>query len=290
MQHTCSARPLRRVAPRVIAAALLAAGMLLSQAPAWAQSTDYFVPGKPRPAPHAAPARPAPPPRPAPTAAQQADAEPAPPQIPMPPVPELPALPKGASPPAAVMGVIGVPEVMRASVAAQEVEKVISTRREKLNEDAQKEQNTWREMQQSLAGERGKLSPEQIRKKEQELQDRITTAQKKFRERNMIIQEATQYALNQIQATLIGVIRQVSDSHGMNLVLHRSQVALNVNEFDITDQVTAQLNKLLPAVKIPPDGVAPPTTAPTAPVVTLPAPDKPALAKPAAAPATPPKK
>jgi hypothetical protein len=34
-------------------------------------------------------------------------------------------------------------------------------------------------------------------------------------------------------------------------------VALNVNQFDITDQVTEQLNKILPSVLIPPDGVSP---------------------------------
>ncbi len=34
---------------------------------------------------------------------------------------------------------------------------------------------------------------------------------------------------------LIAVIRQVAEARGMNLVLHREQVALNVNAFDITD-------------------------------------------------------
>lgn len=252
-----SARPLML---RLAAAVLLSGAALLPSSSAMAQSSDYFVPAQRRPAAHPVPA-PRPPPRQ--VAAPEGEAPAA--QIPMPPVPSLPALPKGASPPAAVMGVIGVPDVMRNSVAAQEVEKVIGQRREKLNEDAQKEQNVWREMQQSFANQRAKLSPEQIRKKERELQDRITQAQRKFRERNRIIQEATQYALNQIQATLIGVIRQVSESHGMNLVLHRAQVALNVNEFDITDQVTEQLNKLLPSVKIPPDGVEPPTEPVAAP-------------------------
>jgi Skp family chaperone for outer membrane proteins len=266
-----------------MAVLLLAGGLLLPGGAAQAQSKDYFVPAKPAaPRPAAPAARPHPPaPAPAPAAPDAGDQPVV--QLPMPPVPQLPVLPKGASPPAAVIGVIGVPDVMRASVAAQAVEKVISARREKLNEDAQKEQNTWREMQQKLAAERGKLSQAQVEKQVHELQERITTAQKKFRDRNRVIQEATQFALNQIQATLIGVIRQVSDSRGMNLVLHRSQVALNVNEFDITDEVTAQLNKLLPTVKVPADGVEPPTTAPDAPVVVLPSTPTPAAATPAPA-------
>lgn len=178
-------------------------------------------------------------------------------QLPQPPVPDLPALPRSTSPPVAVIGVLGVPEIMHGVGAAQNVEKIIGERREKLNEDAQKEQAAWRDLQQQLTAQRASLNPEQIRTKERELQERITTAQKSFRDRNRIIQEAAQYALGQIERNLIGVIRQVSESHGMNLVLHRQQVALNVNEFDITTEVIAQMNKVMPAVSIPPDGVSP---------------------------------
>ncbi len=202
-------------------------------------------------------------------------------QIPQPPVPDLPALPRSSTPPAAVIGVLGVPEIMRGVAAAQAVEKVIGERRDKLNEDAQKEQAAWRDLQQQLSAQRASLTPDQVRTKERELQERITNAQKSFRDRNRIIQEAAQYALGQIERTLIGVIRQVSESHGMNLVLHRQQVALNINEFDITDQVIAQMNKIMPSVSIPPDGVSPVAQAQA---------DAAAAAKaaPVSAPATPP--
>ena len=43
----------------------------------------------------------------------------------------------------------------------------------------------------------------------------------------------------------------------MNLVMHRAQVALNINEFDITDQVTQQMNKVMPSIDISPEGVSP---------------------------------
>ena len=173
------------------------------------------------------------------------------------PVPDLPPLPKGAPPPAAVIGVLGVPEIMRAVTAAQQVEKVIGERREKLNEDAQKEQAAWRDLQQQLGAQRSTLPPDQLRQKERELQERITTAQNSFRDRNRVIQETQQYTLGQLERTLIGVIRQVAESRGMNLVLHRAQVALNVNELDISDQVTQQMNKVMPSITIPPDGVSP---------------------------------
>ncbi len=265
--------------------ALFGAGLLLTL-PLAAHAQDFFVPGQGRPAqPARQPARPAPAqrtPAPAPQFAPPQGAVPpqaggdmdTPPiQFPVPPVPELPALAKSAPPPVATMGVIDVPEVMRASTAAQQIDRVIGERREKVNQDAQKEQATWRDMQQTLGNQRSTMSDTQLRAKERELQDRITSAQRQFRDRNIVVQEAAQVSLNQIQAVLIAVIRQVAESRGMNLVLHRQQVALNINEFDITQQVAAELNRILPAVTIPPDGVAPTAQLPVqlAPGATTPA-------------------
>lgn len=250
----------------------LTAAMLLSPTLANAQQgPGWFVPpaggggqpAAPAPRPAAPPARP-PAPRPVPAPAvqvtpppQAAPANDPPLQVQLPPVPDLPALIPGTPPPAAVIGVLGVPDIMRASSAAQQVEKTIGERREKLNEDAQKEQTAWRDLQQALANQRTGLSADQVRTKERELQERITNSQRQLRDRNRFIQESAQVGLAQIERTLIGVIRQVAESRGMNLVLRREQVALNINEFDITEQVVEQMNKVMPGVMLPPDGVSP---------------------------------
>jgi Skp family chaperone for outer membrane proteins len=263
---------------RLTAAAIVTWAILPGAPAAFAENPGFFVPNQPAPAragraaaPRQAPAQqqqlPPPPAVQIPStgagaggggglAGDTGDQQPVA-QLPQAPVPDLPALPPSTKPPVAIIGVLGVPEIMRGSTASQQVERVIGERREKLNEDAQKEQAAWRDLQQALSAQRGSLSAEQIRAKENDLQQRITAAQKSFRDRNRIIQETAQYALSQIERNLIAVIRQVSESHGMNLVLHRQQVALNVNEFDITDQVIAQMNKVMPSVTIAPDGVSP---------------------------------
>ncbi len=165
----------------------------------------------------------------------------------------------GSVPPSAAIGVLGVPDVMRASSAAQVTEKIIGARKEKLRVDVERAQATWREMEQQLQNEASKLTPEQGRAKERALRDRVNSDRRALQDRNRIIQEAGQVALGQIERTLIAIIRQVADSRNMNLVLHRSQVALNVQEFDITDAVVQQLNRTLPTVQIPPENVDPAT-------------------------------
>ncbi len=258
--------------------ALAAASLLVATAlPAWAQTTaspggagspGWFVPKPAAPAataaPHRSPSRAVAseaPAMPATDAGAAPDAAPADnqplPQYNLPPLAPLPPLPKTAPPPGAVIGVLGVPDVMRASTAYQQVQKIIGVRRDKLAADYQKQQQVWRDQQQQFLNERGKIPNTELATKEEALQRDVARETKVFRARSRVIQEAGQVALAQIERVLVAVIRQVSESRGMNLVLHREQVALNIADFDITDEVTAQLNTLLPSVVIPPDGQEP---------------------------------
>lgn len=275
----------------VAAAVLLLAPLAAEAQQAPQQGQDWFVPGQGQKAPATRPAAraiatPAPVPQAgaegAPPDAEVAPVSPQQLQVVLPPPPDVPPIPRGSLPPAAVIGVISVPDVMRGSTAYQAVDKELGVRRQKLNEDAQKEQTTLRDMGQALGNDRAKMTPEQIRNKERELQDRIADSRRKFADRNRIIQEAGQYALAQIERTLRIVVQQVAASRGMNLVLHGPQVALNIPEFDITQEVVTELNKVLPSVSLPPDGVSVLDLKPTAtakPAAT------PAAAKPTPAPA-----
>jgi len=253
---------------RVTKFSLITAIMLAVGSPAaFAQSSGgsnpgYFIPPSPgasSPAPaqvthHAAP-RPVAPPMGQDAAAGDAAAAAAQPQ--MPPIPQLPQLPKEAPPPQAVIGVLSVPEVMQKSTAAEGVQQIIQQRRAKLAAEAQADQQGWEEEQAKITADRSKLTDAQLEAKEKALQDQIAAAQTDFRARDQAIQNSAQAALGQIESVLIAVIRQVSEARGMNLVLHREQVALNINAFDITAEVAAQLNKLLPAVQVPPSVVTP---------------------------------
>lgn len=179
------------------------------------------------------------------------------PVLPLPPIPPVPDIPKGAPPPAAVIGVISVESVMRQSYAAAQVERVLGARRDALARDVQKEQASWRSEQQKLQTQAASWTPAQIQAHEHSLQARILKAQKEFRNRNRIIQEAAQVSLGQIERELVVVLQKVSAAHGMNLVFHSEQVALHVDGQDITNEVALCLNKVLPSVFIPGPDVDP---------------------------------
>ncbi|WP_270937281.1 OmpH family outer membrane protein [Falsiroseomonas oryzae] len=150
-----------------------------------------------------------------------------------------------------------MPEVQRLSAAFNQVREEIERRRARLNDDLQREQGRWREEQQALAAGRATLPPETVRLRERELQDRITDAQRIFRDRSRAIDAAAQFGLQQIEQALGAVIRQVASSRGINVVLPRPLVIYNEAGFDMTDEVSAQMNRVLRTVNLPAEGQMP---------------------------------
>jgi hypothetical protein len=61
----------------------------------------------------------------------------------------------------------------------------------------------------------------------------------------------------QIDRTLEQVAQKVAIGRGVNLVLNRAQILGTTADFDLTPQVADVMNKVLPKVVIPPDGVSP---------------------------------
>jgi Skp family chaperone for outer membrane proteins len=175
----------------------------------------------------------------------------------LPPMPEIPPIPKGSATPAAIVGILSVPDILRVSTAYQQADKELGARRNRLNEDGQKEQTAVRELGQTFANERARLTPEQIRAREKEYADRVNDSRRKFSERARVIQEAGQYVMAQIERVIEQVAQQVAASRGVNLVLNRAQVLGTTADFDLTPQVADVLNKILPSVVIPPDGISP---------------------------------
>jgi Skp family chaperone for outer membrane proteins len=233
---------LRHLLPGLPLLILLAPG----SAPAQQQGQEWFIPGQGQrpPAGAQAPAqqqqRPQQPAQ-RPAAGTQAQQRPA----------------AGQRPPAPVLAMVDVPEVNRLSAAFNQVREELERRRARLNDDLQREQGRWREEQQALAAARATLPPETLRERERALQDRISAAQGVFRDRNRALEAAGQSGLQQIEQALGAVITQVAQSRGVNFVVPRQLVIFNEPGFDLTDEVAAQLNRVLRTVNLPAEGQMP---------------------------------
>lgn len=219
---------------RFVPAALVAA---LFAFPAMAQQGQWFVPGQgqqgqQRPAGQQ-------PPRPAQAPTQR------------PAQPEQQPLPPGQSTPTPVIGIVDVPEIQRVSTAFTQIREEVERRRAALNEDLQREQQRWRDEQQRFAAERPGLTPEQLRVRERDLQDRITDSQRTLRDRAGNIEQVAQAALREIEQALAVIIRQVAEARRINIVLPRPLVIYNDPPFDLTQEIAVELNRVLPRLSLP---------------------------------------
>lgn len=190
----------------------------------------------------------------------EGDVPQAPPVLPLPPVPQSPAVPKEVAPPPVVLGLISVQGVMQLSTAAQEMQQVLGERRDRLARLVQKEESAWRAEQQKLQVQARSLTADQLQLSVRHLQERRAKDQHDFSNQARIIQEAYQVAFHQIERVLEqrdGIIAKVAAARGMNLVLHAEQAVLHIDGQDITEEVADRLNKILPHVFIPDDGVDP---------------------------------
>jgi hypothetical protein len=98
-----------------------------------------------------------------------------------------------------------------------------------------------------------------------------------------IFDDAKADLIQQIEQALGAVITQVAQSRGINFVVPRQLVIFNEPGFDITDEVAAQLNRVLRQVNLPPEGEMPAPAAaraPAAPAAGAPRQPAPAAAQP----------
>ena len=169
------------------------------------------------------------------------------PILPMPPVPEFKPLPAGTHPAAPVIGIFNTQQIMAQSTAVQKLQTELGARREALVKDVRAEDGQLQALRQSIIKAGKAPTPEQ----QQDLQKRVMADRTKFGNRNRILEEDAQVALNQVQREMQQIVSAIAASRGMTLVLQAGTAALHDNSLDISDQVVTYLNQALPTVYLP---------------------------------------
>ncbi|WP_246386881.1 OmpH family outer membrane protein [Gluconacetobacter sacchari] len=203
----------------------------------------------------------------APAPAAEPAAAPGQPLLPAPPVPDFAALPPGAKPPAPVVGVFDTDAIMRQSVAIQEVEKEMGTRRDALIRDVRAEETQIQALRQQMMN----AARPEAEARQRSLQQRVAADQRTFGNRNRILEEDIQIALNQVQREIGQIVTSVAKARGLTLVVQSGLTVLHGPQVDISDQVASRLNTILPHVYLPaanedPEVIAKSGKFPTAPV------------------------
>lgn len=148
--------------------------------------------------------------------------------------------------------VLDINRLQRDAAAVKSVRDQVNKFKLDLQNDAQKQQDTFRTAQQDLVKKQTLLAPEAFADERRKFEQRFTDVQGALQERRRSIAENEQNAMLEVQKVLTEVVANMASKNGYAMVIRRTQVVIADSALDITDAVLQELDKKLPTVAVAP--------------------------------------
>ncbi len=169
-----------------------------------------------------------------------------------------------ASPPATVIVIADINQILRDAKSAKEVQTQIDRAMAGFSKQVSTSENELQQMRDELERERNTLTPDAFSAKTREYQQRFDALDRTVQGQRQALQQSYNEAMTKIENTALQIIAQVANEYKANMVLTRAAVLFAANNLDITAEVTKRLDAELPTmqVKLPASGAPALTPAP----------------------------
>lgn len=160
------------------------------------------------------------------------------------------AITLGAAPAMAetTIGVINTQKLMRDSKAAQSVRAQMQSKQKAFQAELDATEKKLFEEDQALAKQQNSVEKEAFKKKIADFRERAAKAQREVQQKRLQVDKALAAALENIQQTVVGIVKEVAEEKKITVVLSSNQVLYADSALDLTDEVLQRLNKKLPNV------------------------------------------
>jgi Skp family chaperone for outer membrane proteins len=152
--------------------------------------------------------------------------------------------------PPAVAAVIDYQKILRDAAAARSIREQIETRRKAYQGEISKEEQRLYEADKAFAKQRSLLSPEAFTEKRKAFEEDANEVQRLVQERRRELDRVAEIALNEVKTALIEIVTGMAEERGFNLVLPSSEVLFFARKIDLTEEVLAKLDAMLPDVVV----------------------------------------
>ena len=151
------------------------------------------------------------------------------------------------------MGILDVEQVIRQSLMAKDIARLIDTKRKKFMKEIKKEELALRKLDEELQRKRVVVSPETFAEDARIFRSKTSKLRTKVQIRNRELSQFRLIANKKLQGEINRALTQVTKRNKFNLVFRYSpQVVLVRPEYlDISKPVLAQLNKNISKYTIP---------------------------------------
>jgi Skp family chaperone for outer membrane proteins len=153
--------------------------------------------------------------------------------------------------PATVAAVIDYDKVRRESKAGKSIRDQIEARRKAYQSQLDVDGKRLLTQDTELQKQRSVLSAQAFQDKKQALDAEARRVQRDAQMKLQQLGDVSQIALGQLEQAFIQILDGLSSDRGFNVVLPRSAVLVFSPKIDLTDDVMARLDKMLPTIKVP---------------------------------------
>ena len=152
--------------------------------------------------------------------------------------------------PPTVAAVIDYQRILRDAAAARSIREQIEDRRKAYQEEISKEEQRLHEADKEFAKQRSLLTPEAFAEKRRAFEEDLAEVQQLVQERRRELDRVSAIALNEVKDALIEIVTGMAEERGFNLVLPSSEVLFFARRIDLTEEVLAKLDAMLPKVVV----------------------------------------
>jgi Skp family chaperone for outer membrane proteins len=152
--------------------------------------------------------------------------------------------------PPTVAAVIDYQRILRDAAAARSIREQIESRRKAYQGEISKEEQRLYEADKAFAKQRSLLTPEAFADKRQAFEEDVSEVQQLVQQRRRELDRVAEVALNEVKDALIEIVTGIAGERGFNLVLPSSEVLFFARKIDLTEEVLAKLDAMLPDVVV----------------------------------------
>lgn len=148
------------------------------------------------------------------------------------------------------IGVVNTQKIMRESKAAQSVRAQLQSKQKAFQAELDAREKQLVSEDQALIKQRSTMEQAAFQQKVKEFRGKAASAQREVQEKKRKVDKALAGALENIQQTVVSIVKEVAAEKKMTLVVSSAQVLYTEPSQDITDEVLNRLNSKLPNVNV----------------------------------------
>ncbi len=148
------------------------------------------------------------------------------------------------------VGVVNIQQIMRDSKAANSVRNQLKEKQKSFQSDLDSKEKQLLAEDQALAKQSETADKKAFEQKVKDFRTKAANAQREVQTKKIQLDKAFAGALEQIQTTVLAIVKEVATEKKLTLVLTSSQVLYADSSLDITRDVQARLDSKLPNVKV----------------------------------------